>query len=280
MLIASDGEPEPGIAGVTAEGFEHRILSLGTLGVLRYRLVSQWSAVVSGGGVTKRKSKATEDYERLRLAIKALGGGVWDYDIDEDAMACGGRWYEILGLKEALTPIRSIGDFRPHIHPEDVQRATEVDLERVEQLLLNDEIYHVDFRVIRPNGDLRWIRSVACLIRDRASSHRHAIGCITDVTQLRQSGTAPVLTGEIVESAPNDLTAGSPKSKSNGEPSLTQRERECLMWVSLGKTATETGVLLGNSRRTVEYHLSNAIRKLQAQNKIHATAMAIRLGII
>jgi DNA-binding CsgD family transcriptional regulator len=52
------------------------------------------------------------------------------------------------------------------------------------------------------------------------------------------------------------------------------------MWVSLGKTANETGSIIGKSQRTVEFHLNNAVRKLGAVNKIHAAAIAIRTGLV
>lgn len=61
---------------------------------------------------------------------------------------------------------------------------------------------------------------------------------------------------------------------------LRFRERECLFWASLGKTAWETSVILGISRRTIEFHLANAIRKLGAANKHHATMIALSNGML
>lgn len=217
-------------------------------------------------------------YRRLALALKALGGGLWDYDIDADELSCNRRWYEILGLDESITPIRSIAAFRPYIHPDDVERATAVDLQQVSRWLANDEVYHVDFRIIRPNGEIRALRSVASLTHNTPSGHRAAVGCITDVTD---SSSFEVSSGFSVKYA---VLVADEKEKhfASGETAvrLTLREKECLMWVSLGKTAHESGVILGTSRRTVEFHLQNAVRKLKAANKIHAAALAIRMGII
>ena len=61
---------------------------------------------------------------------------------------------------------------------------------------------------------------------------------------------------------------------------ITSREVECLIWVSLGKTAWETANIMGRSARTVEFHLNNAVKKLGASNKVHAAAKAIRLGLL
>ena len=59
---------------------------------------------------------------------------------------------------------------------------------------------------------------------------------------------------------------------------LTVRERECLAWCAEGKTAWEIGVILGVSEQTVLTHLDKARRKLDAANRAHAAAKALRLG--
>ncbi|MDB5609252.1 MAG: hypothetical protein JWP25_6152 [Bradyrhizobium sp.] len=42
---------------------------------------------------------------------------------------------------------------------------------------------------------------------------------------------------------------------------LTQRERQCLMWASRGKTAANIAVFVEIAPRTVVFHLENARRK-------------------
>jgi PAS domain S-box-containing protein len=61
---------------------------------------------------------------------------------------------------------------------------------------------------------------------------------------------------------------------------LSFRERECLFWTGLGKTAWETSVILDRSRRTVEFHLANAVKKLRAANKHHAVMIALDNGML
>ncbi|MBV1691192.1 LuxR C-terminal-related transcriptional regulator [Novosphingobium sp. G106] len=200
-----------------------------------------------------------------------MGGGLWDYDVEADSLYCNDRWYEIMGLCPERDPVISISDLSKHIHEEDVEAATEVNLEQVSELLSRDQRYHVEFRIIRPDGNVRWLRSVACIIRDDAG-HLRAVGCVIDITEFR------MLSAESPGWAAGDLAnAAVPAGK---EDLLSERERECLRWVSMGKTAWETASILGRSQRTVEYHLKNAIRKLGATNKVHACALAIRLSLL
>lgn len=61
---------------------------------------------------------------------------------------------------------------------------------------------------------------------------------------------------------------------------LSDRERECLFWVSEGKTTDEVAVILGVSANTVNSYITQAIRKFSASNRAMAVATAIRSGII
>lgn len=61
---------------------------------------------------------------------------------------------------------------------------------------------------------------------------------------------------------------------------LTSREVECLKWTAAGKTSWEASEILSTSQRTVEFHLRNAARKLDAVNRVQCVAEALRYGII
>jgi DNA-binding CsgD family transcriptional regulator len=61
---------------------------------------------------------------------------------------------------------------------------------------------------------------------------------------------------------------------------LSERERECLAWVSQGKTTDEVALILEVSSNTVNSYVAHAIHKLGATNRAMAIATAIRRGII
>ncbi|HEY6239610.1 MAG TPA: LuxR family transcriptional regulator [Burkholderiales bacterium] len=64
------------------------------------------------------------------------------------------------------------------------------------------------------------------------------------------------------------------------EQSLNERECTILAWVAAGKTISEIARLLPISERTVNFHLSNARRKLGASNSRQALTRALSLGLI
>jgi DNA-binding CsgD family transcriptional regulator len=61
---------------------------------------------------------------------------------------------------------------------------------------------------------------------------------------------------------------------------LTQRERDVLALVAAGLTGVEIASRLSISPPTVESHVGNAMRKLGATNRAHATALAMQAGLI
>lgn len=63
-------------------------------------------------------------------------------------------------------------------------------------------------------------------------------------------------------------------------PVLSVRERECLLWAAKGKSSWDTGMILGISENTVNFHIKNAMRKLDSRSRTVAAVKALRLGLI
>lgn len=61
---------------------------------------------------------------------------------------------------------------------------------------------------------------------------------------------------------------------------LSNREMEVLRWTAEGKTSCEISYILNISERTVNFHISNAISKLNVANKTAAAILATVLGLI
>src|ERR1700733_15300570 len=55
---------------------------------------------------------------------------------------------------------------------------------------------------------------------------------------------------------------------------LTDREIEALTWAARGKTSSEIAVILGLTKRTVDFHIDNARLKLNATSRMHAAVKA------
>lgn len=63
-------------------------------------------------------------------------------------------------------------------------------------------------------------------------------------------------------------------------PRLTQRERDCLAFVSEGRTDSQIADIMGISLSTTITHLKNARAKLQVRSRAEAVAKALLWGVI
>jgi DNA-binding CsgD family transcriptional regulator len=68
--------------------------------------------------------------------------------------------------------------------------------------------------------------------------------------------------------------------RAQGGGSLTLRERRVLFELARGRTTDGAAAAIGLSPHTVRSHLRNAARKLGAETRTHAVAIAIAQGAI
>lgn len=100
-----------------------------------------------------------------------------------------------------------------------------------------------------------------------------------EISQPRLERSMPynqLLSGYVFEAV---TRAVEPKRPTDNQ-GLTEREKECLVWCSEGKTSWEISKILGISERTVFFHMQNASRKLGASNRIQAVTRAINWAVV
>lgn len=183
VTISRDGTRSPVDVRLTCQIAEGRKLFLG----VALDVVDGDSVGTSDTEIEQRIEERTAGLrvvnERLALAAASGGLGIWDYDIVGDVMQCDAQWYRIMG-RDPAAPIRSLADFRAIIHPDDVERATEIG-ETASRLMTDDEDYGMVYRIIRPNGVWRWVRSSASVIVDGEGRPTRAVGFVIDITEAR-----------------------------------------------------------------------------------------------
>ena len=77
------------------------------------------------------------------------------------------------------------------------------------------------------------------------------------------------------------LAAGTPAARAgNGEPALTDREREVVRLIAEGLTNREIGEAIFVSESTVKFHVRNVMRKLDVHHRAEVAYAASRLGLL
>ncbi|UEP24715.1 PAS domain-containing protein [Burkholderia ambifaria] len=120
--------------------------------------------------------------ERLAIATRIGGLGIWDYDFVSDTLQCDDNWYRIMG-RAPSEPITSIDQFRPFIHPEDVDKVIQV-TQTAKEFISSGNDYRFEYRVVQPNGEIRLVQSTAYPQNENGITKR-TIGFVVDVTEIR-----------------------------------------------------------------------------------------------
>jgi len=142
------------------------------------------SLVPEGHDITaiKQAQNALDESEtRLRLAYEAAGMGTWDWNLTNDKLQWSARQFELFGLPKTAGPMH-VRRALANIHPDDIERVTTAN----EDSIARNVPFRQEFRVIHPNGDVRWLVGQGCpLNHDENGRPKSMIGVNYDVTERK-----------------------------------------------------------------------------------------------
>lgn len=183
--VRKDGSTYPIDISLTCQMVDGRKLFLGLArdisGHEAARAVVEQANAELEARVERRTAELRAAHERIAMAAGVGGLGVWDYDIVADHMQCDEQWYRIMG-RDPARPIGRIAEFRSFIHPEDAARATDVEATAA-RLAGEGKDYGISFRILRPDGEMRWVRSAASIILDAGGRAVRVVGYVVDITE-------------------------------------------------------------------------------------------------
>ncbi len=160
--------------------FERRWFSW-TLVRTRIPCSDEWgvlaSTIETTGQVEARHAMEVLE-ERLVLSQEASGSGTWDWDFDFGQLAWSPEFFRFFGLDPATQPA-SFDTWRAVVHLQDLTRAEENIAASV-----RDHVPLVQsYRIIRPDGDVRWIEARGNTTYDTAGTPKRMAGLCIDVTE-------------------------------------------------------------------------------------------------
>src|SRR4028119_2451986 len=103
-----------------------------------------------------------ESEERLRLALTAAQMVVWDMDLPTNQVVCSANALDVWGFHEGTGE-----EFYALIHPDDRQRV----LQAAQGAIAGEQSYVQEYRVITPDGIVRWINSQGRVYLDESGQH-------------------------------------------------------------------------------------------------------------
>jgi len=131
-------------------------------------------------------SEALRDRDDLlQIALQANGMGLWVWDMQRGTLECSDEVYRILGSEpEAGEPASEA--MVELIHPEDRERVVRTMMHTRD----SDADYQDRYRVLRPDGSVRWVESRGKCQRDPEGNAIRVVGVISDVTLRKQTDEA------------------------------------------------------------------------------------------
>jgi PAS domain S-box-containing protein len=127
------------------------------------------------GQLTEARQKQLAD--RLSLAARAGGVGIWDMDIVNNILEWDPQMYRLYGLSKEQF-LWAYAAWSQALHPDDLERS-----EAEFQLALRGEKeFDTEFRVVWPDGSVHHIRAVAIVQKDGSGQAIRLVGTNWDIT--------------------------------------------------------------------------------------------------
>ncbi len=135
--------------------------------------------------VEERTLALTKSEERLDLAMSVANDGIWDWDLQSNAVVFDSRYYTMAGY-EPDEFSHTFEEWEKRVHPDDIQSVT---------ALFDDvfsgkkKAYDAEFRFMRKDESYMWIRSRGKIFgRDEQGNPLRFVGTHSDITVSKKAG--------------------------------------------------------------------------------------------
>ena len=171
-LFASDGRilGTFSLASTTRDAFADEDVSF--LQTVSNMLAQAWERCAA-------ERELREKEARLDLAMRASATGVWDFDLATGRVTWSGLIYRIFGVDHFEGTKEAFFEF---VHPEDRDR-----LGAAVDTAVTNSTMQIEFRIVRPDQEVRWVANNALLMPDAAGRPARLLGTINDITERKRA---------------------------------------------------------------------------------------------
>ncbi len=148
------------------------------------REVNKLSLALSQADRERRSAEAAlrDSEARLQLAQSAGRIGSWDWDVTTGRAICSRSYYDLYGLDPKGPGHSSPEAWLAQVHPDDRERVTRV----WRDALLSGQL-ESEYRIVRPDGKVRWIVDRGIPMLDDEGQLTRFVGVNVDVTERQEA---------------------------------------------------------------------------------------------
>jgi PAS domain S-box-containing protein len=119
--------------------------------------------------------------QRLSLATRSAAMGVWELNLGAEHAIWDDTMFQILGIPKKASVRRE--DWARHLHPDDLAQADAF----VETIIREKTQARLEFRLVRPDGSLRYVSTAGGAVLDARGNVIGVVGIAFDVTERREA---------------------------------------------------------------------------------------------
>lgn len=132
--------------------------------------------------ITDRKlaeAQLSDANRNMQLAASAARLGFWELEVETGR----DRWDEEMARIHDIAPADFDGCWEKFVHPDDYEEV----MRETRRMLESDKIFAMDYRIVRPSGEVRHVREHGLVTRNAAGHPIRARGVLQDVTAEKEA---------------------------------------------------------------------------------------------
>ena len=140
------------------------------------------SLLTSMTDVTARRraeQKLSEAHRNMQLAASAARLGFWELDVSTGL----DHWDEEMARINGIVLADFDGHWEAFVHPDDHEEV----MRETQRMLESDRIFGMEYRIRRPNGEVRHVRERGIVTRDIQGRAIRVNGVLQDITEEKES---------------------------------------------------------------------------------------------
>ncbi len=135
--------------------------------------------------VRQRTAALADANIHLREAQRLANLGSWSWDIKRDRVQWSDQLFDIYGIsREGFAG--TVEQFLSFVHPDDRAKVED----SIDAALRSGKPFSHEERIVRPNGDTRYLQSIGEVVRGEKGEPIRMLGACLDVTERKQSERA------------------------------------------------------------------------------------------
>lgn len=130
--------------------------------------------------VTERTQTLQRERERLAVALRAGEMGVYEWRVGERSVWWSPEMYPVFGVEQGSF-VPTVQSFNALIHRDDRADVWR----KIEESIVRREVFTHEYRIVRPDGALRWVLNRAHVGLDAAGNVLGITGVAADITERK-----------------------------------------------------------------------------------------------